>query len=154
MALDRELPSELFTIICKALQTARDLRHASGAELCADLKRARTGNAPSRSGARTWRLAAALAIALGALLGFLLIRTNHATVSPVGVQKTVGVLPFDNVNGDAGIDHLRMALADEVATALSWTPSLAVRPLAASRRFADGGTSPQQAAGNCASARS
>src|SRR5207342_134975 len=93
----------------------------------------------------TWRLAAALAIALGALLSFLLIRTNHATVSTGGVQKTVGVLPFDNVNGDAKIDHLRMALADEVATALSWTPSLAVRPMAASRRFIGGGTSPQQA---------
>jgi serine/threonine protein kinase len=145
MALDRELPSELFVIICKALQTVRDLRHASGAELCADLKRARTELAPVRSGSRTWRLAAALAIALGALLIFLLIRTNHTTVPTGGVQKTVGVLPFDNVNGDATIDHLRMALADEVATALSWTPSLAVRPMAASRRFVGGGTSPQQA---------
>ena len=62
-----------------------------------------------------------------------------------GVQKTVAVLPFDNVGGDAGIDYLRLALADEVATALSATPSLAVRPMASSRRFAGGEGSPQAA---------
>ena len=60
------------------------------------------------------------------------------------MQKTVAVLPFDNVTGDGEIDYLRLALADEVATALSWTPSLAVRPMAASWEFA-GGMSPQQA---------
>jgi TolB-like protein len=61
------------------------------------------------------------------------------------VQKTVAVLPFENVNGDAANDYLRLALADEVATTLSWTPSLAVRPMAASRRFVGRGISPQQA---------
>ena len=57
----------------------------------------------------------------------------------------MAVLPFENVNGDAETDYLRLALADEVATALSWTPSLAVRPMAASRRFVGRGISPQQA---------
>ena len=47
--------------------------------------------------------------------------------------------------GDGGIDYLRLALADEVATALSWTPSLAVRPMASSRRFASGEGSPREA---------
>ena len=64
---------------------------------------------------------------------------------PTGVQKTVAVLPFDNVNGDAGINYLSLALADEVATALSGTPSLAVRPMAASRKFVGGEVSPRQA---------
>ena len=50
----------------------------------------------------------------------------------------MAVLPFDNVSGDGGLDYLRLALADEVATALSSTPSLAVRPMASSRRFAGG----------------
>jgi eukaryotic-like serine/threonine-protein kinase len=143
-ALESHLPPEVFTIICKALQTLRDLRHASGAELCADLKRVRTGIAPVHSGSRIWALAAVLAMAV-AVLTVPLIRTNHATVSTGGVQKTVAVLPFDNVNGDGEIDYLRLALADEVATALSWTPSLTVRPMAASRRFVGGGISPQQA---------
>ena len=45
----------------------------------------------------------------------------------------------------ATTEYLRLALADEVATALSWTPSLAVRPMAASRRFVGRSISPQQA---------
>ena len=61
------------------------------------------------------------------------------------MQKTVAVLPFDNVSGDGRLDYLRLALADEVATALSSTPSLAVRPMASSRRFAGGEGSFQEA---------
>jgi TolB-like protein len=73
-----------------------------------------------------------------------LMRGNRVA-GPTGVQKTVAVLPFDNVSGDGGIDYLRLALADEVATALSSTPSLAVRPMASSRRSAGGEGSPQEA---------
>ena len=145
LAVDRHLPPELSTIICKALQPARDLRHASGAEVCADLKRVQAGIAPRRSASRTWAVAAALAIAVVALLSVPLMRTNRAMVSTGGVQKTVAVLPFDSVNGGGEMDYLRLALADEVATALSWTPSLAVRPMAASRRFVGRSISPQQA---------
>ena len=74
----------------------------------------------------------------------LLISGNRVT-APTGVQKTVAVLPFDNVSGDGRLDYLRLALADEVATALSSTPSLAVRPMASSRRFAGGEGSFQEA---------
>ena len=81
----------------------------------------------------------------GALLTIPLIRTHRATVSTGGAQKTVAVLPFDSINGGGEMDYLRLALADEVATALSWTPSLAVRPMAASRRFVGRSISPQQA---------
>ena len=98
---------------------------------------------PSRSRTRT--LAAVVAIAVGALLTIPLIRSQRATVSIGGAQKTVAVLPFDSISGGGELDYLRLALADEVATALSWTPSLAVRPMAASRRFVDRGLSPQQA---------
>ena len=75
-----------------------------------------------------------LAAALGALVSVPLMRGNRVA-GPAGVQKTVAVLPFDNVSGDGGIDYLRLALADEVATALSSTPSLAVRPMASSRKI-------------------
>jgi TolB-like protein/tetratricopeptide (TPR) repeat protein len=145
MALDRDLPSELFTIICKALQTVRDLRHASAAELCADLKRVQTESAHRRPAARMWAVGAALTIAVAALLTVPLLRTDRPTISPDVVQKTVAVLPFENVNGDAATDYLRLALADEVVTALSWTSSLAVRPMAASTRLVGRGISPQQA---------
>ena len=138
LALDRNLPPELFAAICKALQTVRDLRHPSAAELCADLRRVQTGTVRRRTAFRTWAGAGALAIAVVALLSVPFLRGNRTTVLTGGVQKTVAVLPFDNVNGDAETDYLRLALADEVATALSWTPSLAVRPMAASRRLVGG----------------
>ena len=145
VAIDRNLPPELSTIIRKALQPARDLRHASGAEVCADLKRLSTEIAVPHSRSRTLTLATVLAIATGALLTILWIDTHRATVSTGGAQKTVAVLPFDSVDGGGETEYLRLALADEVATALSWTPSLAVRPMAASSRFIGHGISPQQA---------
>ena len=144
-ALDRDLAPELVTATGKALQTVRDRRHASAVELCADLKRVQTELAHRRSGPRMWAVGTALAMAIAAVLIVPFLRTSRATVAPGLVQKTVAVVPFDNVNGDADIDYLRLALADEVATALSWTPSLAVRPMAASRRFVGGGIGPQQA---------
>ena len=49
------------------------------------------------------------------------------------------------VGAGADIDYLRIGLADEVADVLSYAPSLAVRPIAASRRYAGAGWSAQQA---------
>jgi TolB-like protein len=157
----RELPPELLGIICNALQTLRDRRYPSAAELCADLKSVQRETASRRQGeveakprsgrraasARPGWLAGAVivAIGLGALVvGVPLMRGNRPPVL-AAVQETVAVLPFENVNGDADIDYLRLALADEIATALSWTPALAVRPLAASRQFVGSGVNPQHA---------
>ena len=47
---DRDLPPELLRIICKALDTVRDLRYPSAAELCADLKHVQRETASVRSG--------------------------------------------------------------------------------------------------------
>jgi TolB-like protein len=50
-------------------------------------------------------------------------------------QVTIAVLPFQNSTGDANLDYLKLALPDEVSTSLSYAPSLAVRPMATTRRF-------------------
>jgi eukaryotic-like serine/threonine-protein kinase len=148
IAFDRGLRPELLAIICKALETIRELRYPSGAELAADLKDVQRQTASRGAGASVWpgrrAWAALLVVALAAVASLSFLRGDGEVV-PAGIQKTLAVLPFDNVNGDAEIDYLRMALADEVTTALSWTPSLAVRPMASSRRFAGTGVSPQQA---------
>ena len=133
------LPPELLRIVCKALQGARDLRYESALDLCAELKdlqrlQPRLARPNLSLQARRLALAAILAIVVGALVSAWWLHGNRVTDTS-DVQQTVAVLPFDNASGDAGIDYLRLALADEVATALSWTPSLAVRPMAASRKF-------------------
>jgi serine/threonine protein kinase len=142
----RDLPPALLRVVCRALHTVRDLRYADGAVLSADLKQVQRDGTPPRraeaaaAGPRLRAPAALLAIALAALASVPLLRSGRATVA-TAAQRTVAVVPFDNVGGDAAIDYLGLALADEVATALSASPSLAVRPMVSSPR----GISPQEA---------
>ncbi len=51
-------------------------------------------------------------------------------------SHAVAVLPFQNVSGDPANDYLRFAIADEVATALTYAPSLEVRPGTSTGQFA------------------
>jgi eukaryotic-like serine/threonine-protein kinase len=147
-AFDGDLPADFLRIVGKAVQTVRDLRYPSAAEMCADLKQLQDESVRAARRAtflEPRKLAmGAVAIALGALLTVPLMRSSRVATPPA-VQKSVAVLPFDNVSGDTSIDYLRLALADEVATALSVTSSLAVRPMASSRSLAGDGVSPQQA---------
>jgi TolB-like protein len=54
-----------------------------------------------------------------------------ATPSP----RTVAVLPLQNLGSDKDVDFLRLALADEIATALSYVRSLSIRPFATTSRY-------------------
>jgi TolB-like protein/Tfp pilus assembly protein PilF len=47
----------------------------------------------------------------------------------------VAVLPFQNVGSDKSIDYLRLALPDEIATILSYTRSLSIRPFATTSKY-------------------
>jgi eukaryotic-like serine/threonine-protein kinase len=146
------LPEGVEHVIGKALEKNVALRYQSAAEMRRDLMRLGQ-HTESRHLTVTQRAAqffnlpalaliALLAIVLAASVGLPLIR-GRATV-PDTVQKTVAVLPFDNIGGNRDVDYLEFALADEVATTLSWTPSLAVRPMASARELVRG-VSPQQA---------
>ncbi len=50
-------------------------------------------------------------------------------------QKTVAVLPLQNLGADKDVDFLRMALADEIATSLSYVRSLTIRPFATTSKY-------------------
>ena len=162
--INPDLPSELERIVNTTLEKDRELRYQSAAEIKTDLKRlkrdsdsGRTGAAPVAPRPATEaaapkvrsrvRLAAGAAILAIAVLAVLWWRSSRRAPAgkPGSPQTTIAVLPFQSLGAEPGADFLRFALADEIATTLSHVPSLAIRPLAASSRFAKSDVDPQTA---------
>src|ERR1039457_1239616 len=89
---------------------------------------------PSRSyGKIAGVLAAVAVVAVAAVFWFGKRRSAPfaATIS----QKTVAVLPLQNIGSDKDVDFLRLALADEIATSLSYARSLSIRPFATTSKY-------------------
>jgi eukaryotic-like serine/threonine-protein kinase len=100
---------------------------------------------PDRSYAKiTGVLAAVVAVVLAALFWF--FRQRSAPLVVNASQKTVAVLPLQNLGSDKGVDFLRLALADEIATSLSYVRSLTIRPFATTSKY-DSSTLDLQEAG-------
>jgi TolB-like protein len=58
---------------------------------------------------------------------------------------SIAVLPFQSLGSDKSADFLRLALPDEIVTTLSRSPSLAIRPFAAARKYDKPDADPQTA---------
>ena len=71
-----------------------------------------------------WTVLAAVALAVSAAG----LYWRQLPPPPVRILKTVAVLPFQNVGTDRSLDFLSQALPDEIATCLSYAPSLSIRP--------------------------
>src|SRR6202790_481996 len=76
---------------------------------------------------------AAAVIPLAAL--FWVVKQRAAPVVVTASQRTVAVLPLQNLGSDKAVDFLRLALADEIATALSYVRSLSIRPFATTSKY-------------------
>jgi serine/threonine protein kinase/Tfp pilus assembly protein PilF len=76
---------------------------------------------------------AAAVVVLGVLSW--LVKQRSAPVVVTANQKTVAVLPLQNLSSDKDVDFLRLALADEIATALSYVRSLSIRPFATTSKY-------------------
>jgi serine/threonine protein kinase len=152
-ALRPDLDRGIDAIILKALEKNRDLRYQSAADIRADLKRLQrdvsSGEVAAAKKPRRLKpvIAAAAVVVIAGAVGLLTLRRRPEPETPATVaaprQTSLAVLPFSNLGGDRSHDYLRYALPDEVITLLSYSPSLAVRPFAITRRFGDD-VDPQQ----------
>jgi serine/threonine protein kinase len=77
--------------------------------------------------------AIAIAILAAAIFYFAKQRPGPSVVS--AGQKTVAVLPLQNLSANKDVDFLRLALADEIATSLSYVRSLTIRPFATTSKY-------------------
>ena len=86
---------------------------------------------------RRRKVLAAMAVALVAIaitVAFALLRkpTKLSTSGP----QPIAVLPLQNASAAKELDFLRLGLADDIATTLSFYPSLSIRPFAATSKYA------------------
>jgi TolB-like protein len=147
-ALDRVIKHCLEKDRNNRFQSARDivfvLSESSGQAIPSGAQGAVASGSAVR---RRWvRPALAGAAILGVLAGAVWWAAHRrgGVTAPRG-QTTLAVLPFQNLSADASTDYLRLALADEVATTLSYVPTLAIRPFASSRKYAKPDVDPQAA---------
>jgi TolB-like protein/tetratricopeptide (TPR) repeat protein len=68
-----------------------------------------------------------------------------ATTINTVAANTVAVLPLQNTTGDANLEHLRFALADEIASALAYNRGLDVHATSTTRKYVNPDLDPQQA---------
>jgi len=76
---------------------------------------------------------AAAVLVLAALFWF--VKQRGTPVVVTASQRTVAVLPLQNLGSAKDVDFLRLALADEIATALSYVRSLSIRPFATTSKY-------------------
>ena len=84
-------------------------------------------------------------VLVGVAATFWLLRKQPAPAATTSGQKTVAVLPLQNVGADKDVDFLRLALADEIATSLSYVHSLSIRPFSTTSKYDSPGVDVQEA---------
>jgi len=163
-SLNPVIPAELENIIGKAMEKDRGQRYQTATQIKSNLQqikresqsgsvKAVAREAPLRvvtntfGGPSPWQKYLLLGMA-GVLLTVLAALGawfwKHRMTGGGGGQNTIAVLPLQNMNGDFSVDYLRFALADEIASVLTYTRSLDVRPSSGTRKFVNADLDPQQ----------
>lgn len=153
LTLNPDLPIEFEGVLSKLLEKERNKRYQTAAELRADLQglKRETETATEEVGLSalvrrrhkvfrrisskmSWAVLglAAISIMLVVVFGMIWLRSGRGG----GTASSIAVLPFQSMTPtDLSSDYLRLALADEVATILTYTPNLEVRPVSATTKY-------------------
>ena len=88
---------------------------------------------PGHSYAKIAGVVAAVALLVAVVFWFVRQRPAPSVVS--AGQRSIAVLPLQNLGSNKDVDFLRLALADEIATSLSYVRSLTIRPFATTSKY-------------------
>jgi len=166
-SINPAVPPELENIIGRAMEKDKAKRYQSAAEMKTDLQHLKkeTESGLTRTSAklkqplrvasntfqRSGRLQTYLLLGMAGLLlavlgavGAWWLKHRKAPV-PLAATNTIAVLPLQNMTNDSGMDYLRFALADEIASVLTYTRGLDVRPTGSTRKYVNPDLDPQQA---------
>jgi eukaryotic-like serine/threonine-protein kinase len=164
-SINPAIPPELEAIIGKAMEKDRSQRYQNAAEMKADLAKLKRGTEPSlRSGLRhvsvlhkatntfqkrslnlTWIIAGLAAALLTIVVAVGAWWLKHRVNTVEASNRTIAVLPLQNVNNDAESEFLRFALADEIANALTYAHSLEIRPSTSTQKYVNAEADPTKA---------
>ncbi len=164
-SMNPKVPPELEAIIGKAMEKDRNQRYKNATEMKADLVKLKRATDPAlRSGLRQasglpvvthtfvksssklkWMVAglSVLLLAVVAAVGAWVF--SHRAPAADANNRTIAVLPLQNINKDEESEYLRFALANEIANALTNVHTLEVRPTTATEQYAQPGADPAKA---------
>jgi TolB-like protein/predicted Ser/Thr protein kinase len=83
------------------------------------------------------RIALAGAVVAAVVVGLFYWQTRRPSAPVTGSAgpRSVAILPLQNMGADKDLDFLRLALADEIATSLSYVRALTIRPFATTSKY-------------------
>jgi len=149
------VPTDLEAIIGKAMEKDRAKRYQNVAEMKADLQRLKketeSGLTRSKQPAlpklktqtfqktnpkQMWVILALAAVLLTVLIAVGAWWFRSRSLAVRASNRTIAVLPLQNITNDPESEFLRFALADEIANALTYARTLEIRPSSATRKYA------------------
>jgi eukaryotic-like serine/threonine-protein kinase len=147
--INPDMPPKLEDIINKCLEKDRNLRYQHASDIRTDLRRLKRDTESTKSPAviesasfarnrrLRWIAAGAGSLVAAVVFALILWQAKHPTVRPVepASSRAIAVLPLQNAGSDKDIDFLRLALADEIATALSHVQSFSIRPFSTTSKY-------------------
>jgi serine/threonine protein kinase len=157
--LNHDVPPKLEDVINKALEKNKNLRYQHASEMRSDLQRLKRdtdsgksavvteSSSASRSRRALWIAAGAVGVIAAIVIALFLWHSQRPAVTAVdsASPRVIAVLPFQNAGSDKDTDFLRLALPDEIATALSYVPSFSIRPFATTSKYNGSNVDLQQA---------